>query len=310
MMFFSHKEHKEHKGRKGLMKALFLMSLLLFSSAAVAAPRLAFQAYAVRDLCEKDFAGTLKAAKAMGYEGIETGRFFGLDAKGLKAACDSAGLELVALQLYPHNLTEPQLGETIRFCKDCGCNRINVAWFKGSAEIPNDWQLLVNVLNHAAEVCAKEGISVAYHNHDHEFKIRFGGRCVWDWLWANDGGDTLRQVTATPRFSDLVLQELDCGNCVLGGGDPVRCLAACPHRNPTVHIMPAIADGKGLRPGEACVGSAADRADWRHIIPALAADGTQWLVVKPTVHPGSLADLEKSIVYLKGVRNDEGDSHR
>ena len=117
-------------------------------------------------------------------------------------------------------------------------------------------------------------------------------------------------VTATPRFSDLVLQELDCGNCVLGGGDPVRCLAACPHRNPTVHIMPAIADGKGLKPGEACVGSAADRADWRRIIPALAADGTQWLVVKPTVHPDSLADLKKSIVYLKGVRNDEGDSHR
>ena len=85
--------------------------------------RLAFQAFAVRDLCTKDFAGTLKAAKALGYEGLETGRFFGLDAKGLKAACDDAGIELIALQLYPHNLTEPQLGETIGFCRDCGCRR-------------------------------------------------------------------------------------------------------------------------------------------------------------------------------------------
>ena len=54
-------------------------------------------------------------------------------------------------------------------------------------------------------------------------------------------------------------------------------------------------------PGQCGVGSQHDKADWKTIIPALAADGTQWLVVKPTVHPDSLADLEKSIVYLKGM---------
>lgn len=307
--------------RRARVMALGCLALV----AAEAAPRLAFQVYAVRDLCEKDFAGTLKAAAAMGYEGVETGRFYGLDAKGLKAVCDEAGLELVALQLYPHNLTEPQLGETIRFCKDCGCNRINVAWFKGSAENPNDWQLLVNVLNHAAEVCAKEGIAVAYHNHDHEFAMKFGGRCVWDWLYAKYADGSMRQVTPVPRFSDLVLQELDCGNCVLGGGDPVRCIAEHPHRNPTVHIMPAlggprfVAASDGTTPvppaGECGVGSADDRADWRRILPALAADGVEWLVVKPVAHPGSLADLEASMKYLRSVlpppaqlRGEKGES--
>ena len=287
---------KEDKRRA--FTALFAAAMSL---SAFAAPRLAFQVYAVRELCEKDFPGTLKAAKAMGFEGVETGRFYGLDAKGLKAACDEAGLELVALQLYPHNLTEPQLSETIRFCKDCGCNRINVAWYKGSAANPNDWQLLVNVLNHAAEVCSKEGIFVAYHNHDHEFSMKIGGRSVWEWLWSKGSGDDLRQVTPTPRFSDKVLQELDCGNCVLGGGDPIACLAAHPHRNPTVHIMPAIADAKDLKAGEAGVGSSRDMAEWNRIVPALAADGVEWLVVKPTAHPGSLDDLKSSIKYLKGI---------
>ena len=102
--------------------------------------KLAFQTYAIRDLCEKDFAGTLKAAKVMGFEGVETGRFYGFDAKGLKAACDEAGLELVALQLYPHCLTEPQLAETIKFCKESGAKRINVAWYKGSAENANSME--------------------------------------------------------------------------------------------------------------------------------------------------------------------------
>ena len=274
----------------------------LFATTAFAAPRMAFQVYAVRDLCERDFIGTLKAAKAIGYEGVETGRFYGRDAKGLKAACDEAGLELVALQLYPHNLTEPQLAETIRFCKDCGCNRVNVAWYKGSAENPADWQILVNVLNHAAEVCAKEGIYAAYHNHDHEFSIKFGGKCVWDWLWAKDADNSLGQIAPAPRFSGLVLQELDCGNCVLGGGDPVKFISAYPHRNPTVHVMPAIANAKGLKPGEAGVGSSRDAADWRRIVPALAADGVQWLVVKPTTHPGSIEDLKASYSYLKGLK--------
>lgn len=283
------------------MKTATATLVALFSLfAAFASPRLAFQVYAVRSLCEKDLVGTLKAAKAMGYEGVETGRFFGLDAKGLRAACDEAGLELVALQLYPHNLTEPQLGETIRFCHDCGCRRINVAWYKGSAENANDWQLLVNVLNHAAEVCAKEGIAVAYHNHDQEFRQTIGSRSVWHWLWNEKANpDSLRQVTAAPRFSPLVKQELDSGWCVLAGGDPLACLAAHPHRNPTVHIMPAIADFTGLKPGECGVGSARDKADWVRILPAFAADGVEWFVVKPTVHPDSLADLEASIRYLR-----------
>ena len=308
---------KELKGRKGMLKVFSLLSLVsLISLSSAAKPRLAFQVYAVRDLCDRDFVGTLKAARAIGYEGVETGRLYGLDAKGLKSACDEAGLKLIALQLYPHNLTEPQLAETIRFCKGCGCNRVNVAWYKGSGENPNDWQMLVNVLNHAAEVCAKEGIFVAYHNHDHEFRMKFGGKRVWDWLWAVDGRDGMRQVTATPCFSDLVLQELDCGNCVLGGGDPVQCLAAHPHRNPTVHVMPAIESVKCKMESVKCkkgncmcvppagqcgVGSAADKADWRRIVPALAADGVEWLVVKPTSHPGSIEDLKASYAYLNGV---------
>ena len=215
------------------------------------------------------------------------------------AVVRGAGLELVALQLYPHNLTEPQLGETIRFCKECGCRRINVAWYKGSKENPNDWQLLVNVLNHAAEVCAKEGITVAYHNHDHEFRMRVQGKTVWEWLWDGEPGDSLRQVTATPRFSPRVMQELDCGNCVLGGGDPVYWLDRFPHRNPTVHVMPAIRDTAGLKPGGAGVGSVRDAAHWPEIIAALRRNGTEWLVVKPTTFPGSLDDLAASYAYLR-----------
>lgn len=250
-------------------------------------PRLAFQVYGVRDLCAKDLLGTLKAAKAMGYEGVETGRFYGRRAADWKAMCADIGLELVALQLYPHTLTEPQLGETIRFCHEAGCLRINTAWFKGSAENANDWQLVVNVLNHAADVCAREGIVLGYHNHDQEFRVRLDGMSALDWLYA--------------RLDARVMQEFDPGWCVLAGGDPLAWLAAHPGRNPTLHVMPAIADSAGLKPGEAGVGSARDRADWHRILPEAARDGTAWFVVKPTTFPDSPADLYASRTYLKRV---------
>ena len=36
-------------------------------------------------MCAKDFVGTLKAVKALGYDGVETGRFYGRTAKEIKS---------------------------------------------------------------------------------------------------------------------------------------------------------------------------------------------------------------------------------
>ena len=221
--------------------------------------RPAFQVYGVRDLCAKDLVGTLKQAKAMGYEGVETGRFYGRSAAEWKALCGDAGLELMALQLYPDALVGDGLAKTIRFCKDCGCACVNTAWFKGSAENPRDWQLVVNVLNAAAPVLAREGIRLGYHNHDQEFRIRFDGKTVCEWLFE--------------RFSPLVWQEFDPGWCSAAGEDPVRWLKDHPNRNPTVHVMP----GHGT--------------DWPAVFTELRRQGTEWLVAKPTEHPDSLDGL-------------------
>ena len=262
-----------------------LALLFLFPAFSNAAPRMAFQVYAVRDLCEKDFPGTLRAVKALGYEGVETGRFYGRSAKEIKSLMGEIGLKLVALQLYPDDLVEPKLRETLRFTKECGTDRINVAWFKGSRENHRDWQLLVNVVNHAAEVAAEEGVTIGYHNHDQEFIARFDGKYAWDWLWE--------------RFSPLVKQEFDAGWCALAGADPHEVLRRHPNRNPTVHVMPAIFGKSGLKPGAAGVGSMRDRVDWRRLTAEFSADGTQWLVVKPAAFPDSLEDLKASIEYLK-----------
>ena len=119
--------------RRDFLAGALACAALPSFAAAPRRPRLGFQVYGVRDLCERDFPGTLRAARAIGYEGVETGRFYGRSASELKAICADAGLELFALQLYPWTLAGAELSKTIRFAHEAGCCRINVAWFQGSA---------------------------------------------------------------------------------------------------------------------------------------------------------------------------------
>lgn len=249
------------------------------------APRLGFQVYGVRDLCDKDLVGTLKAAKAMGYEGVETGRLYGRSATEWRSMCADIGLELLALQLYPFNLTEPDLAKTIRFCHESGCRHISTAWFKGSSENLGDWQLVVNVLNHAAEVCAKEGITVAYHNHDQEFAIKFKGRPVWEWLFEGEGRNPeLAQVFPLSRFRPCVKQEFDPNWCTVAGENAVQWFARSAARNPTIHVT--IDD---------------PRCNWPEIVRTAKNAGTQWLVVKPTKNPKTLDLIRKDLAYLQSL---------
>lgn len=270
------------------MRKILATAAILFAVNASAAPRLAFQVYAVRDLAAKDFVGTLKAAKAIGYEGVETGRLYGYSAKSLKRTCEETGLELVALQLYPYNLTEPQLWETIRYCKECGCRRICTAWFKGSEENPNDWQLVVNVINRAAKICEKEGISVAYHNHDQEFRFMLQGRTAWEWLF-EPHPQTLDNVQTSSMlpFSLSVGQELDPAWCVLAGGDPVVWLKRYSGRHMTMHVSTNVT------------------ADWPLIVKTAESVGVEWLVAKPTDSPASMDGLKRSYDVLREILGKE-----
>ena len=94
-------------------------------------------------------------------------------------------------------------------------------------------------------------------------------------------------------------QEFDAGWCALAGVDPHAVLKRYPNRNPTVHVMPAISDISGLKPGMAGVGSKRDKVNWRKLAAEFAADGTQWFVVKPVTFPDSVLDLKNSIEFLK-----------
>ena len=72
-----------------------------------------------------------------------------------------------------------------------------------------------------ADLCGKEGMRVGYHAHPFDF-ARIGGRTAWEILFSHAGPE--------------VIMQMDVGNCLGGGGDPIAMLKQFPGRAKTVHI--------------------------------------------------------------------------
>ena len=97
-----------------------------------------------------------------------------------------------------------------------------------------------------------------YHNHSHEFK-KIDGTTGWDVLFSN-------------TCKDVVMQ-LDLGNAMGGGGDPVAILKRYPGRAMTMHMKEHGGDAKTVV-GEGDV-------KWKEIITiARTTSGTQWFIIE------------------------------
>ena len=80
---------------------------------------------------------------------------------------------------------------------------------------------LAALLNLASRQCRDFRMTVGYHAHPFDF-VRINGRFAWEYLFSR----TLPEVN----------MQMDVGNCLSGGGDPIAMLKEFPGRTPTIHI--------------------------------------------------------------------------
>ncbi|WP_048903756.1 sugar phosphate isomerase/epimerase [Pedobacter sp. V48] len=201
--------------------------------AAAGAHPIGLQLYTLRELLPKDVKGVIEKVAKAGYKEVETygytadAGFWGLDAKTFKGLLDANGLKAPsghfgldgfiksgnldevkpliegALTLNMEYLTCPYLDESLRPDLD--------AFKKVAAR-----------LNEAAELCAKSGLQLAYHNHDFEFK-KYG---------ETTGYDILLQETDKKN----VQFEMDLYWVVRSGNDPLALFAKHPGRFVMWHV--------------------------------------------------------------------------
>lgn len=224
------------------------------------------QLYSVRNQCEKDLPGVLRAVAKMGYQGVEFAGYYGRNAQELRKLLDENGLKCCGTHTGLDTLTGDALKGTVEFNKTLGNPFLIAPGLPGnrtsSAQALKETGKLFSEL---AEKVKGQKMRVGYHAHGGDFR-KFDGQTAWDIIFSNAGPD--------------VVMQLDIGNCIGGGGDPIAILKKFPGRSATIHLKEH--GGKA----EAVVGQG--DVDWAEIFRLCeTTGGTEWYIVEHERSAGS-----------------------
>lgn len=183
---------------------------------------IAVQLYSVREDCKKDLQGTLKAVADMGYDGVEFAGYYDREAAEMKKTLDDLGLKVAGTHIGLDALMGDELEKTVEFNKTIGNKFLVVPGLSEERRSSRSaWQETAGIFNEISGKLADEGMFTGYHNHAIEF-TPMDGELPWDTFFGNT--------------DERVIMQIDTGNALHGGADPVPFMEKYPGRALTVHL--------------------------------------------------------------------------
>lgn len=236
------------------------------------------QLYSVRDNTPRDMEGTLRAIAEMGYSFVEFAGFFGHSAETVKGWLEKYGLTASGTHTGWEALRDDFDG-TVAYHKTIGCDTIIVPGADLSGKDKLD--AFIAFMSDAAARLQKEGITLAYHNHSHEFLPTSYGVVTHEEMQAKMTG---------------VQFEIDTYWAYNAGKDPVAIMEKLygEGRLPVIHIKDGLEGGHGKPLGQ---GTAPVKAVWE----TAAKMGVPMVVESETLQPDGLTEAKVCIDYLKSL---------
>ena len=202
-------------------------------------PRIGVQLYMARELLARDFDGTLAAIAGTGVRHVEFAGFHDRDAAAVRRSLAAAGLQAVGAHAVRADMTDDEIARIIATCAAIGMDYVIAAvplvpalklpiTSKEQVRAALDQLTLDDVartadrFNAIAARVAAAGMRFAYHTHGLDFR-RYGGQYGFDAMVAR----------CDPR---LVSFELDIGNTVAAGADPLPYFSRLGARLPLAHL--------------------------------------------------------------------------
>ena len=193
--------------------------------------RIGLELYAVRKAMRANPEGTLEAIRRIGYTDVEllwSFQNFGRTVKQTRDALKANGLKAPSAHMAPETMLtdwEKRLSEA----RELGHQYLIVPSLPPEANRSIDaWKLWANRFNAAGEVARQGGIWLAFHNEPNHQKPLQGEVPIETFLKETD-----------PK---LVRIQLDVGNMLMGGGDPIAFLARHEARCWSFHLKNVVAD--------------------------------------------------------------------
>jgi sugar phosphate isomerase/epimerase len=234
------------------------------------------QLYSVRRQCAKDLPGVLKGLADAGYEGVEFAGYHGRKAPALRKLLDDSGLQCCGTHTRLHTLEGDQLERTAAFHRTLG-NRFLIVPGLPRQRTAQGWIDMAKRFNDIAARARPMGMRVGYHAHGGDFR-RVEGKVPWELFFDN----------ADPG----VVMQIDTGNCMAGGGDPLAMLRKYPGRSLTIHLKEH-GGPRGAPIGEG-------RVPWKEILEVCrTTGGTEWFVVEHETGRDPMASVRACLANLR-----------
>jgi sugar phosphate isomerase/epimerase len=251
------------------------------------------QLYTLGEAPYRDLEGTLQTVARIGYRTVEPVALMKRTAAQLHAALERAGLGCpsthVPLQAFGGGgpTLAGDIGKLAADMHVLGVRYVVVPIFPvpqrikprkgedglhfltraGREMTADDWRRTAAQLNEKGAALKREGLKLAYHNHNVEF-ARYGSETAFDLLLAHTD-------------PDLVWFEMDVGWVAAAGVDPIPLLRAHRQRFRLIHIKDlkaATVPNHAFRMDPTEVGSGS--LDWRRILPLAYDAGARYYYVE------------------------------
>ncbi len=243
----------------------------------------AIQIYSVREEAEKDFTGTVKRIKAMGYDGVELAGLYGMAPERIADILKEVNLQAISAHV-PYEVLCDDLQGTLNAYKIIGCQYIIIPATAVENRYGGDsYPVFIEGMKKIAASCNKNGLQLLYHNHDFEFSITPSGEYALDVLYQDLGPEELQA-------------ELDTCWVEVAGETAIKYLNKYKGRCPLIHLKDyKREDGVWFMPlGQGII-------DVDSIYNTAVSCGAKWIIIEQDNHStGSpMTNMETSLSYTK-----------
>ena len=233
------------------------------------------QLYSVRDFTEKDLASTLEKVAKIGYRYVEFAGFFGHSAEEVKAMLEANGLKVSGTHSGLQDL-DNDFAATVKYHQTIGNTNYIVpgAPWNTAAELDET----IAKLNKYKPMLAAEGITLAYHNHDGEFKPNKDGLIAHEEMQKRTDVDF----------------EIDTYWAFAAGRDPIQVITDLKDRVHVIHLKDGDRNKVGypLGDGEAPVAAIREKA---------IELGMMMVVESENLKPDGISEVTRCFDYLMSL---------
>lgn len=227
---------------------------------------------------------TLQKLSTYGYKLIESfegqkGMFWGWKNTEFKKYMDDLGMTIVSSHCDNTKDFERKAAEAAQI----GMKYL-ICPYKGPQKSIDDFKRFADEFNKSGEICKKNGIRFAYHNHDYSFKPI--------------NGEVPQDVMMKGTDKSLVDFEMDIYWVVAAGEDPKAWFAKYPDRFKLCHVKDLARTAKGHESVQIGKGT----IDFKSILKAADAHGMKYHIIEQEAFTGTnpLESAAADAKYMKG----------